>query len=219
MLPEALAAGIREACGDELLLDARRGRALLSNSPGLLSICARLRRLGFSRLVDFSGMHSALGEDARDEYALWAGLRAPDFGHCLLTLKWKFTLDRHDPLAHPSLSQVWPAAGLYEREMLEMLGLPFSGNENLRPLLLDERFEGHPLRLDYLPSQWPDYARELLQRRHEEGLLDALRAAGTGPALSTSDGGAIAVPVADSIDTAPAESGGPPPPQAGGGER
>ena len=152
MLPEALALAIRQAGGDALLLDSRHSRALLSDLAALVDICRNLQHAGFTRYVDFSGEHLEHGgEGEGDVFALRLTLRAPAHGHSALTLKWKFRLGPDGP-AHPTLSKVWPGAGVAEREIFEMLGLPFSGNDNLRPLLLDEQFIGNPLRLDFVAA-------------------------------------------------------------------
>jgi len=49
----------------------------------------------------------------------------------------------------PTLSTIWPAAWLYERELMDLLGIVADGHANPRRLLLPEGFIGHPLRLDY----------------------------------------------------------------------
>jgi len=49
----------------------------------------------------------------------------------------------------PSLSQVWPAATWFEREAWDMYGIVFGGQADLRRLLTDYGFEGHPLRKDF----------------------------------------------------------------------
>jgi NADH-quinone oxidoreductase subunit C len=51
--------------------------------------------------------------------------------------------------AFPSLSAVWPAAFLYELEIVDMFGLTPEGHPQPHRLLLPEGFVGHPLRLDY----------------------------------------------------------------------
>ena len=78
------------------------------------------------------------------------------------------------PVVHPTLSTIWPAAGLAEREIFEMFGIPFAGNENLAPLLLDEQFQGFPLRRDYAMPPRESYAARLLRERHEAAMEDAL---------------------------------------------
>lgn len=49
----------------------------------------------------------------------------------------------------PSLSGVHPGAGWYEREVYDMFGILFTGHADLRRLLTDYGFRGHPLRKDF----------------------------------------------------------------------
>jgi NADH-quinone oxidoreductase subunit C len=51
--------------------------------------------------------------------------------------------------AVPSVSGVWPTATWYEREAWDMYGIVFAGQSDLRRLLTDYGFEGHPLRKDF----------------------------------------------------------------------
>jgi NADH-quinone oxidoreductase subunit C len=56
------------------------------------------------------------------------------------------------PLADPtvdSLTKLYGSAHFMERECHDMYGIVFRGNDDLRPILLYEGFEGHPLRKDY----------------------------------------------------------------------
>ena len=88
----------------------------------------------------------------------WPG-REPRFD-----VVWHFYSTRHFarvrvktrvPLADPtvdSLVALYGSAAFMERECHEMYGIVFRGNADLRPLLLYEGFEGHPLRKDY-PKQ------------------------------------------------------------------
>ena len=49
----------------------------------------------------------------------------------------------------PSLIPVWLGANWAEREIWDMFGVKFTGHPDLRRILLDERWKGHPLRKDY----------------------------------------------------------------------
>nr|WP_235907668.1 NADH-quinone oxidoreductase subunit C [Siccirubricoccus phaeus] len=49
----------------------------------------------------------------------------------------------------PSVASVWPSATWYEREAWDMYGIVFAGQTDLRRLLTDYGFEGHPLRKDF----------------------------------------------------------------------
>ncbi|RVQ69040.1 NADH-quinone oxidoreductase subunit C [Croceicoccus ponticola] len=49
----------------------------------------------------------------------------------------------------PSITGIWPNAGWLEREVFDMYGVLFAGNEDLRRILTDYGFEGHPFRKDF----------------------------------------------------------------------
>jgi NADH:ubiquinone oxidoreductase subunit C len=54
-----------------------------------------------------------------------------------------------DGVAVPSVVGVWPTADWHEREAWDLMGIPFAGHPNLKRILLDDDWEGHPLRKDY----------------------------------------------------------------------
>ena len=56
-------------------------------------------------------------------------------------------LDDGDELA--SVVSVWPTADWHAREIWDLMGIRFAGHPNLRRILLDDDWEGHPLRKDY----------------------------------------------------------------------
>lgn len=65
-----------------------------------------------------------------------------------LTVKTKVT--REQPEA-PSMVEIWPGALWQEREIYDLLGIVFTNHPDLRRILLEDDFEGYPLRKDF---QW-----------------------------------------------------------------
>lgn len=59
----------------------------------------------------------------------------------------KVTADEDTPV--PSVTGIWPVAGWLEREVFDMYGVIFSGNSDLRRILTDYGFKGHPQRKDF----------------------------------------------------------------------
>ena len=49
----------------------------------------------------------------------------------------------------PSVIRVWPTADWHEREAWDMMGIPVEGHPNLVRILMEDDWEGHPLRKDY----------------------------------------------------------------------
>lgn len=56
---------------------------------------------------------------------------------------------KSDQLVLPSVTDLWPAAMWFEREAYDLFGIRFEGNRDLRRLLTDYGFVGHPLRKDF----------------------------------------------------------------------
>jgi NADH-quinone oxidoreductase subunit C len=59
----------------------------------------------------------------------------------------KVWLDDAEPL--PSVVSVWPTADWHEREAWDMMGIPLEGHPNPVRILMEDDWEGHPLRKDY----------------------------------------------------------------------
>ncbi len=64
-----------------------------------------------------------------------------------LTVKVEIT--KENPCWVPSVSSVWKAAQVHEREVFDLMGILFNDHPDLRRILLPEDFAGHPLRKDF----------------------------------------------------------------------
>jgi NADH-quinone oxidoreductase subunit C len=73
--------------------------------------------------------------------------------YCLLSLTKNHRIRVHvatdEVQPVPSVTGIWPVAGWLEREVFDMYGVLFEGNEDLRRILTDYGFRGHPQRKDF----------------------------------------------------------------------
>jgi NADH-quinone oxidoreductase subunit C len=73
--------------------------------------------------------------------------------YCLLSLTKNHRIRVHvaanEDTPVPSITGIWPVAGWLEREVFDMYGLLFEGNTDLRRILTDYGFTGHPQRKDF----------------------------------------------------------------------
>lgn len=65
----------------------------------------------------------------------------------------------------PSISEVFPNANWYEREVFDMYGVTFSGHPDLRRILTDYGFEGYPLRKDFPLTGHVEVRYDALEKR------------------------------------------------------
>lgn len=105
--------------------------------------------LRFEQLIDACGM------DYSDHGAgTWNGRRFAAVYHLLsVSLNQRvrvrvFAQDDEFPVV-PSVVSIWPAADWYEREAFDLYGIVFSGHSDLRRILTDYGFIGHPFRKDF----------------------------------------------------------------------
>jgi NADH-quinone oxidoreductase subunit C len=61
----------------------------------------------------------------------------------------RLKLETDDATPVPSITSIFPGADWFEREAYDMYGILFSGHHDLRRLLTDYGFDGHPLRKDF----------------------------------------------------------------------
>jgi NADH:ubiquinone oxidoreductase subunit C len=62
-------------------------------------------------------------------------------------LRLQVWVDDGEPV--PSVVEVWPTADWHEREAYDLMGIRIEGHPNLARLIMDDDWEGHPLRKDY----------------------------------------------------------------------
>ncbi|HSS46463.1 MAG TPA: NADH-quinone oxidoreductase subunit C [Burkholderiales bacterium] len=121
-------------------------------SSDWLSAAQALRddpNLRFEQLIDLCGVdYQDYGEGA------WSGPRFAVVCHLLsLTHNWRLRFkafaESDDFLAFDSLLPLWPSANWFEREAFDLFGIVFIGHPDLRRILTDYGFVGHPFRKDF----------------------------------------------------------------------
>jgi NADH-quinone oxidoreductase subunit C len=134
---------LEEALG-ELTLVVRPGDCVpvattLRDAPGLR----------FEQLVDLCGvdyLHYGNGAWSGERFAVVLHLLSISRNQRLRVRM--FAADEDFPTID-SLTGVWPAAGWYEREAFDLYGIVFVGHADLRRILTDYGFVGHPFRKDF----------------------------------------------------------------------
>ena len=124
-------------------VDAERCRELLAR-------LADGNETAMSRLVDLTAVDRGPGFHGRRIEVVYR-LASPDHSGQL-----RVHARCDESVAPESVVSMWPAAAWLEREVYEFFGIAFRGHPDLRPLMLEPEFVGHPLRKDY-PRQ-PDLA-------------------------------------------------------------
>jgi len=151
---ETLNAALTAYAGDALksVVTDRGEVTVVVPADGLVALMRGLRdrpELRFEMLVDVCGVdYSAFGNGAYD------GPRFAAVYHLLsLANNWRlrvraFAPDDDFPVL-PSMIDVWPCANWFEREAFDLYGIVFDGHPDLRRLLTDYGFVGHPFRKDF----------------------------------------------------------------------
>jgi NADH-quinone oxidoreductase subunit C len=120
--------------------------ALLVEPARLLEVVRALKdTFGFDMFLDVTAVDWPEREPRFD--VAWHFYSTRE--HVRVRIKTRVT--QRDPTVD-SLTGLYGSAGYMERECHDMYGIVFRGNDDLRPILLYEGFEGHPLRKDY-PKQ------------------------------------------------------------------
>jgi NADH-quinone oxidoreductase subunit C len=122
--------------GGELVAQADRDE--------LLSVMTTLRddpRLAFEQMMDLCGVD---WPERAERFDVVYNLLSVSLNQRVRVI---ITTDPATPV--PSVHTVWPVATWWEREAWDLFGIVFSGQPDLRRILTDYGFEGHPLRKDF----------------------------------------------------------------------
>ncbi|OUT97313.1 MAG: NADH-quinone oxidoreductase subunit C [Betaproteobacteria bacterium TMED41] len=138
-----------------------------ASSSNLLQICDSLRNndlFEFDTLIDLCGVDFLDYPDFNgvSRFAVVVHLLSTSKNH-RLRLK-VFCSDENLPEI-PSLTKIWPAAEWYEREAFDLFGIVFDGNDDLRRILTDYGFVGHPFRKDFPVSGFVEMRYDPNQKR------------------------------------------------------
>lgn len=171
---ETLSLNLQKHFGDKIKsLNVALGEVTVEVAAAdYLSVMKMLRDeadLGFDELIDLCGVdYSTYGDGA------WQGKRFAAVSHLLsLNNNWRlrvrvFAEDDEFP-AVDSVTGIWTSVNWFEREAFDLYGIAFVGHDDLRRILTDYGFIGHPFRKDFPISGHvemrydPDQARVIYQ--------------------------------------------------------
>ncbi|MCK9282858.1 MAG: NADH-quinone oxidoreductase subunit C [Rhodocyclaceae bacterium] len=117
----------------------------------------------FEQLIDLSGIDYSA-------YAGWQGKRFAAVSQLTsITHNWRLRLraivaDDELPVL-PSVVDIWNSAEWYEREAFDLFGILFDGHPDLRRILTDYGFVGHPFRKDFPVSGYVEMRYDPEQKR------------------------------------------------------
>ena len=167
---ELLEAALRNALDDQLqALTVALGEITIVVKSNDYASAMRVLRdhadLRFEELIDLCGVdYSTYGDGA------WEGQRFAVVSHLLsIEHNWRvrvrvFAPDDEMPVV-ASMMDIWPTANWYEREAFDFFGILFEGHNDLRRILTDYGFIGHPFRKDFPVSGYVEMRYDPEQKR------------------------------------------------------
>ncbi len=167
---ETLTGALRQALGDRLqdVIVALDEVTAVIRGRDQLHVAQVLRDdadLGFEQLIDLAGVDYSTHGDGT-----WDGPRYAVVMHLLsVSHNWRVRVrsyceDDEFPLI-ASVVGVWNCANWYEREAFDLYGIMFEGHPDLRRILTDYGFVGHPFRKDFPISGYVEMRYDPEQRR------------------------------------------------------
>ncbi|MDT9597477.1 NADH-quinone oxidoreductase subunit C [Sphingosinicella rhizophila] len=141
---EGLIDEVRTALGDSLL-DAKDAVGEISftvRREAIVDVCRILRdTFEYQQLMEIAGVDYP---QRLERFDVVYHLLSVTKNH---RVRVRVTTDEERPV--PSVTGLWPVAGWLEREVFDLYGVLFEGNQDLRRILTDYGFRGHPLRKDF----------------------------------------------------------------------
>ena len=141
---EGVIAALSAALGGSLVSAIEQhGEVVLTVQRGEIENALRTLRDGheYQQLMEIAG---ADYPDRAERFEVVYMLLSVTKNHRLLV---KVSAAENTPV--PTVTTLWPNAGWLEREVFDMYGVIFEGNQDLRRILTDYGFEGHPFRKDF----------------------------------------------------------------------
>ena len=131
---------------------------LVAPRERIVEVLTALRdQFGFQQLLDLCGVDYP---DRKERFEVVYHLLSMTRN---ARLRVKVSTDETQPV--PSVISAYPAANWFEREAYDMYGMLFSGHPDMRRLLTDYGFEGHPLRKDFPMTGYVEVRYDEEQRR------------------------------------------------------
>lgn len=154
---EVLLAQAKQRFGESLLEEQtdRSELTLTIDKTSVLDVCKELRDnpvFGFEQLIDLCGVdYSDFGraegclDDIQLRFAVVYHLLSIENNH---RIRVRTFLDDEEPIVASAVG-IWRVADWFEREAFDLFGIIFEGHSDLRRILTDYGFIGHPFRKDF----------------------------------------------------------------------
>ena len=167
---ELLSQNLQKHLGDRIVsLQLALGEISLdidvAEYPGVMQLLRDEPELHFEQLIDLCGVDYSAYGDGR-----WEGKRFAVVVHLTsIAHNWRvrvrcFAPDDDFPSV-PSVVSIWNSANWFEREAFDLYGIVFPGHADLRRILTDYGFVGHPFRKDFPISGYVEMRYDPEQRR------------------------------------------------------
>jgi NADH-quinone oxidoreductase subunit C len=157
---EGLIDEVRAALGDSLVetKDAVNEISFTVRRESVLEVCRTLRdRFEYQQLMEIAGVdYPQRPERFEVVYHLLSLTR----NHRI-----RVRVSTDEDLPVPSVTSLWPVAGWLEREVFDLYGVVFEGNDDLRRILTDYGFRGFPFRKDFPLSGYVELRYSEEQKR------------------------------------------------------